>query len=328
MSGHGIFRKNRVRNGRVPRATPPFLARPQTLVLAAVHRIPADGPREMRYRGKGGTAADQGTMQRNRAPRSVRETIEEKSRTRPLFKSWPEIVRRVRGATDLRLFLDFDGTLVDFRSRPDQVSMDEEMRDALGKLAAHPIVHTTLISGRRRASLMEYVTLPGVQLFGLYGWEKNDASPSALRQILRVRVLLAELPHEAPGIYIEDKELTLAVHFREAAPPAARTARAWLRRLILRFPGLRIIRSSNVWEVVPRDIRGKGVAVRAILRGVPPPYLPIYVGDDLTDEPPFAVLREGITVLVGPLRRTKARYHLRDTNEVCLFLQRLEAELP
>ena len=269
MSGHGIFRKNRVRNGRVPRATPPFLARPQTLVLAAVHRIPADGPREMRYRGKGGTAADQGTMQRNRAPRSVRETIEEKSRTRPLFKSWPEIVRRVRGATDLRLFLDFDGTLVDFRSRPDQVSMDEEMRDALGKLAAHPIVHTTLISGRRRASLMEYVTLPGVQLFGLYGWEKNDASPSALRQILRVRVLLAELPHEAPGIYIEDKELTLAVHFREAAPPAARTARAWLRRLILRFPGLRIIRSSNVWEVVPRDIRGKGVAVRAILRGVP-----------------------------------------------------------
>ena len=308
MAGHGIFGKNRVRDDRVPRATPPLLARPQTHVLTVVHHIQGDTPREMRYRGQGRTAANQGTMQRNRAPHSVQETIDETSRARPLFKSWPEISRRVCGAADLRLFLDFDGTLVDFRSRPDQVSLDEEMRDALGKLAAHPIVHTTLISGRRRASLMEYVTLPGVQLFGLYGWEKNDASQSALRQILR--------------------ELTLAVHFREAAPPAARTARAWLRRLISRFPGLRIIRSSNVWEVVPRDIRGKGVAVREMLRSVPRPYLPIYVGDDLTDEPPFAALREGITALVGPLRRTKARYHLRDTNEVCLFLQRLEAELP
>ncbi len=245
----------------------------------------------------------------------------------PLFKAWKTISRRLRSAKDIRLFLDFDGTLVDFRARPDQVTLEDEMRHALSQLAAHPCVHTTLISGRRRATLMEYVNIPGVEFLGLYGWEKNGLPPPAVREISRARVLLAELPHEAPGIYIEDKGLTLAVHFREASPGAARIARVFLRRLNARFRGLRIIRSSNVWEVVPWGIRGKGFVLREILRGLPRPFVPIYVGDDLTDEAPFAALREGITVLVGPPRPTKARYNLRDTSEVCLFLERLEAEL-
>jgi trehalose-phosphatase len=252
--------------------------------------------------------------------------------TRPLFDFWKQISRRLKAARDVRLFLDFDGTIVDFRDRPDQVTLDGKMRTALQRVAAHPLVHVAIVSGRRRASLLQYVNVPRVQFFGLYGWERADGlhpAHVALDKISEARVVLSELPNEVPGIYIEDKEVSLAVHFREVSPEAQRRAHAWLRREIGRFrEDLRITRASNVWEVVPRGIRGKGLAVRELLRGVRGPFLPIYVGDDLTDEPPFSVLRAGITVLVGPLRRTKARYHLQNTTEVRLFLQRLEAALP
>jgi trehalose 6-phosphate phosphatase len=251
---------------------------------------------------------------------------------RPLFDFWKEISLGLRTAKDVRLFLDFDGTIVDFRARPDLVTLDDKMRRTLRRVAAHPRMHVAIISGRRRASLLQYVNVARVEFFGLYGWENQDGLHPAramAHKISQARLIVGELPNEVPGIYIEDKGMSLAVHFREASPEAERRARFLLRRMIARFrEHLRIVRASNVWEIVPRDVRGKGVALRQILRGVPRPFLPIYVGDDLTDEPAFSVLRAGITVLVGPIRRTKARYHLPDTNGVRLFLQRLEAALP
>jgi trehalose-phosphatase len=251
---------------------------------------------------------------------------------RPLFDFWKEISLRLRAARDVRLFLDFDGTIVDFRARPDQVTLDSKMRQALQRVAAHPRVHVAIISGRRRASLLQYVNVARVEFFGLYGWEKKDGLHPAraiAHKISQARLVVGELPNEVPGIFIEDKGLSLAVHFREASPEAQRRARARLRRTIARFrEHLRIVRASNVWEIVPRDVRGKGVALHEILRDVPRPFLPVYVGDDLTDEPAFSVLRRGITALVGPIRQTKARYHLQNTNQVRLFLQRLEAALP
>jgi trehalose-phosphatase len=250
----------------------------------------------------------------------------------PLLDNWAQVARRVHTAKDLRLFLDFDGTLVDFRSRPDQVTLEPEMRTRLRKLAAHPFVHVAIVSGRRRAELLHYVKVARVEFLGLYGWEKEAGMhlpEPAMRSLSQARLILGDLPNQAPGIFIEDKGLSLAVHFREASPAAERKARSWLRRITAQFrEHLHIIRGSNVWELLPREIRGKGFALRGILRGLPRPFLPFYVGDDLTDEEAFAALRTGVTVLAGPLRRTKARFHLRGTSEVGTFLERLEAELP
>ena len=127
-----------------------------------------------------------------------------------------------------------------------------------------------------------------------------------MRSLSQARLILGDLPNQAPGIFIEDKGVSLAVHFREASPAAERKARSWLRRITAQFrEHLHIIRASNVWELLPREIRGKGFALRGILRGLRRPFLPFYVGDDLTDEEAFAALGTGVTVLAGPLRRTK-----------------------
>jgi trehalose 6-phosphate phosphatase len=91
--------------------------------------------------------------------------------------------------------------------------------------------------------------------------------------------------------------------------------------------GLHVIEGSNVLELLPPEIEGKGAAVRDIVSGYPRASLPIYLGDDASDESAFAALPAGITIRVGRARGTAARYALRDTSEVHSFLQRLEEKL-
>lgn len=254
------------------------------------------------------------------------------SRISPVFNSWREISRRVRAAKNIALFLDFDGTLVDFCSRPEQVKLSARTQASLRKLADHRSVRVTIVSGRRHASLLQFIKTPGVSLHGLYGWENEKGvrlSRKSAGKISKARAILAGLPDQAPGIFIEEKDASLAVHFRDASAEAERHACAKLRKLIARMrPHLRIIRAGNVWEVAPGHVQGKGPAVRRMFRELGTTFLPIYVGDDLTDESAFKVLRTGITVLVGARRPTNAHFWLRNPAQVGVFLERLEQLLP
>jgi trehalose-phosphatase len=253
-------------------------------------------------------------------------------RISPVFNSWRAISGRVRAAKNIALFLDFDGTLVDFCSRPEQVKLSARTQAALRKLASHRSVRVTIVSGRRHASLLQFIKTPRVSLHGLYGWENAKGlslSVKSAGKISKARAILAGLPDRAPGIFIEEKGASLAVHFRDASAQAERHACVELRKLIARMrPHLRIIRAGNVWEVAPGHVQGKGPAVRKLLRELGTAFLPIYVGDDLTDEPAFKVLRQGITVLVGSRRPTNAHFWLRSPAHVSVFLERLERLLP
>ncbi len=88
---------------------------------------------------------------------------------------------------------------------------------------------------------------------------------------------------------------------------------------------LRLLRGKKVWEILPRELEGKGAAVRATLAQFPDSVLPVYVGDDTADESAFAVLRHGLTVRVGTNQTTRARFRLRNPKEVVGFLRQLEA---
>ena len=251
--------------------------------------------------------------------------------TSHLFDSWEHVSRRVRAAIDIRIFLDFDGTLVRYYDRPEEVKLSSKCRRILEKLSRHRRVHLAIVSGRRNAALRKYIRVPHVNLLGLFGWEKTGrpAFPRKTRVVLhRLRSVLAPLPALFPGIRVEDKGICVAVHFRGASHEAQRSVQTWIRGLPTRIRRpFRVIQSNHAWEIVPRQVKGKGVAMREFTRGVRTPFLPIYVGDDLTDEPAFLALRRGITVRVAPVSRTNARFRLRNPEEVCAFLERLEEEL-
>lgn len=248
-----------------------------------------------------------------------------------LFDRWEQISKKIYAANDIRLFLDFDGTLVPYCDSPEDVKLSGEGRRILERLARHRRVHVAIVSGRRNAALRKYVRAPRVQLLGLFGWEnsRGPALPYMTREAFRrLRSVLAPLHTSFPGVRVEDKGASYAVHFRGASPNVQRRAQLRIRRLLARSrPDFRVIRSNHACEIVPFHVLGKGVAMREFIRVLPAPFLPIYVGDDLTDEPAFMALRFGITVRVGPFSRTRAHFRLKDPAEVRIFLERLAEEL-
>ena len=196
------------------------------------------------------------------------------------------------------------------------------------RLSRQRRVHLAIVSGRRNASLREHFQIPRVKLLGLYGWEKSGrrALPRKLKMAIRgLRSALEPLTGLFPGIFIENKGISYAVHFRGMPPEAQRRVRSWVRGLVARMGSdFGVIQSQHASEIVPRQVRGKGVAMREFIGSLRTPFLPVYVGDDLTDEPAFVALRRGITVRVGDFPATKARYRLRSPEEVWTFLERIE----
>jgi trehalose-phosphatase len=242
-------------------------------------------------------------------------------------RGWPEIVRRLRGARRLLLMLDFDGTLTPLRERPRSVQLARSARALLGRLARRPNTTVWVISGRSLADLRGRVHVPGVHCLGVHGWEglpgaRMDAR--SRRTLRRARRALRGGVAFLPKIRMEDKHISFAVHYRGASPPAVRRARRALRETLRPYAeSLRVLEGKKVWEVLPRAIKGKGAAVRALLARHPS-ALPVYIGDDTTDEEAFRVLRRGITIRVGPGRNSRAQYFARNPAEVIRFLSYVE----
>ncbi len=253
-------------------------------------------------------------------------------RARHLFARWAEVAERLRSAKLVALFLDFDGTLVPIQPRPGDVRLDAATRRILSRLARQPRTKVWIVSGRRYADVRRRAKVAGAKHLGLHGWERGGRGPlprEPRRRLEKALHLLEQRVACFPGIWIEDKGLSLGVHYRRATAGAVRRARPLLRALVRPFaPDLHLLEGKKIWEVLAKEVKSKGTAVRAVLGELPRAALPIYVGDDTTDETAFAALRRGITVRVGIPRQTKARFYLRDPEEVKEFLEKLEAELP
>ncbi len=244
---------------------------------------------------------------------------------RHLFESWSHVERRLRGASRWLLLLDFDGTLVPLIDNPNGVHLDASVRRILAFLTRKRGLSIYIMSGRRLADLRRHVRVSGIHLLGLHGWESRGATlPPSQKQVLHeAKVWLAQHLPAQPGVLLEDKGYALAIHYRLAKAPAVQVAQKVLRAARDHFrPGLRLLKGRKIWELLPRAIVGKGPATQSLLAKLPPDTLPIFIGDDTSDESAFAVLRHGLAVHVGNHTQTKAHFCLRDPAEVREFLER------
>jgi trehalose 6-phosphate phosphatase len=246
---------------------------------------------------------------------------------------WRDVAGRVRGSAHVAMFFDFDGTLVPFARRPDQVRMSIPMRRLLRRLAGHPRVTLFVISGRRRHDLTRHVRIPHISYLGLYGWEYTSPfhiSTSARAALADAGTWLQSHEARYPGLWLEDKRVSLSVHLREVRPHVRQEVRRDLHRLCQRLgPAVRLIDNLQDAEFVPRSVAGKGAAVRRLL--AEPPLrnaLPVYFGDDLSDEPAFAAVCEGIAVMVGSTGPTHAHYAIPQRARLTAALRTLMDALP
>jgi trehalose 6-phosphate phosphatase len=232
-------------------------------------------------------------------------------------------------ADDWALFLDVDGCLIDFADAPDAVVVPESLVAALAAWQQRLDGALALVSGRSVATLDTLFN--GWNAFpaaGLHGLEHRGADgvlcgppapPAALADIAAEAQRVA-VKH--PGALVEAKGPNLALHWR-GAPEAGQALRALATSALPRLPGYRLQPGDHVVELRPGGESDKGSAIAAFLDE--PPFrgrVPVFFGDDLTDERGFATVnaRGGISVLVGHRADSAARHALRDPGEVRTWL--------
>jgi trehalose 6-phosphate phosphatase len=250
-----------------------------------------------------------------------------------LWASWAELASRLAGGSLLAAF-DYDGTLVPIRPTPEEALVVPPAGPALARLAARPGTTVAVVSGRPVAQLGAVVG-DGAWLIGVHGLEVR--SPEGTRYDAGDRAAwsaaLAPLRREGealaaalPGVRLEDKRVTLALHTRQASRPHAVRAAATFRQLADRLDGFMVLDGKELVEVRPRGI-DKGTALLALRERLAPGAV-LYVGDDRTDEDAFAALGAdpaAVTVRVGEAMPTAARYSLSAQGEVAELVRRLAA---
>ena len=246
--------------------------------------------------------------------------------------------------TRLLILTDFDGTLVELAEDPDSVELSSDRRDLIQRLARRPDLTLGVVSGRRLADVrMRVGAGDGIYYAGLHGLEIEGPGIHFLHSqtdhtralIQRLGRSLVDATKDLAGVRVENKELTIALHVRGAAPAAQQHAEETFREIAgpcLEAGTLRVLFGAAVFELLPGVAWAKGDAVLRIKAEVERQYRRaawlIYVGDDVTDEDAFrAVGPQGMTIAVGD-RSASAAFRLANPDAVWRFLQQLTLPVP
>ncbi|MCL5022330.1 MAG: trehalose-phosphatase [Nitrospirae bacterium] len=226
------------------------------------------------------------------------------------------------------LFIDFDGTLVPIQEDPSRCFLPESVKAQLRVLSAAPRCSVSVISGR---SLRDIRVRVGIRALYYAGNHGLDISGPHLRythqEAMRARPILRRIKRRleealavTEGVRLEDKKLTLSLHFRSAKKediPRVKQVFYATADTFLKEGSLGLIKGKKVLELTPGPSWNKGSAVDLILRRLGKDCFPVYIGDDSTDETAFAVLRQkGLALRVGKSNSTAAHFFLKGRREV------------
>src|SRR6184192_829915 len=252
-------------------------------------------------------------------------------------------VRRFAGKQPV-VFLDYDGTLTPIRDRPQDAVISDSMRESVRRLAER--VPVVVVSGRDRQVVQELMGLDNLIVAGSHGFdiwspaggfiqrEEGASFEGLLREVeANLRAELADLP----GALVEPKKSSVAAHFRLVPEEQRLRVKKIVDTLLSEHPEkLKVTPGKMVFEIQPRLDWDKGKAVLYLLKALDldrDDVVPVYLGDDITDEDAFRALAgRGIGIIVGSAndpettgRTTAADYVLNTIGEVEEFLNRLAA---
>ena len=224
-----------------------------------------------------------------------------------------------------------DGTLLEIAPTPDAVRVDDALRQLLFDVALALDGAVALVSGRTIASIDRLFEPQCWPVAGLHGLERRDAHghlhrhAPARRRLDKARLALLYLVARMPGVLLEDKELSIAVHYRAAPEFEPALHRAVTDVVADLAPDYHLLEGKRVFEIKPAAAT-KADAVHAFMREAPfAGRRPIYVGDDVTDLDGFAAVERvgGLSIAVGD--RVQAQRQLASPHEVRSLLADLAA---
>jgi trehalose 6-phosphate phosphatase len=234
-------------------------------------------------------------------------------------------------ASNISVFVDFDGTLAALQATPQAVGPDPDRRALLKRGQTALSGRLAIVSGRGLDDIdrvLEHGVTAVAAVHGLVrrtAWGEVVAPPEEER-VPKARDAFESLARADPGLLVEDKGAAAALHYRRS-PQAEGACRDLAVRLAAAL-GLEVQEGDHVVELrAPGP--NKGDAIVAFMREAPfAGARPVFLGDDLTDESGFAAVREmgGVAIIVGPRRPTCAQYALPDIAAVHAFLSAIAEE--
>jgi trehalose-phosphatase len=237
--------------------------------------------------------------------------------------------------------MDFDGTLAEFDVNPAAVRIPETRQILLQSMAARSDMTIGIVSGRRIADLREragtgasafYAGLHGLEIEGPGLRFIHHSASLAAPTIGVLQSELREATRGLPGVFIEDKGLSVVLHLRGAARADrlhATTRFQALAEPYLNDGVLRVQPGDEMIELLPNLDWTKGDAVRCIVHHVETqrhePVWPVYIGDDATDEDAFEAIGEGGLTIGVSNRPVGASFRIADPTAVEQFLRQISA---
>jgi alpha,alpha-trehalase len=251
---------------------------------------------------------------------------------------WPRIADRLDTGR-VAVLLDFDGTLSQIVPDPAAATLVEGVGEMLARLAGRCPV--AVVSGRELDDLRKRVDVPGIWYAGCHGFEllapdgTQHVRESGVAAETAIGCAATELTRELgdiPGVVLEHKRFALAVHHRGVSDERIGEVVAAVHR-VGRDTGLHVSAGRKVTELRPDSGWNKGRAVQWVLEHVGGPVVPVYVGDDLTDEDAFdAITSDGVPIVVRHRengdRRTAAQFGVDAPARVRDLLARISTQLP
>jgi trehalose 6-phosphate phosphatase len=252
----------------------------------------------------------------------------------------PQALAELKIGRRLLLLSDFDGTLAPIAERPEGALLPEKTREMLRRLSHCHGVTVGIISGRALSDLKARVDLDGLIYAGNHGFEIEGMGlsfinpiASEIRPVFRVICKILSMTLASfKGVFVEDKGITISVHYRQAEENAGQKIQQVVESSLRgpRFAGLlKMTSGKKVLELRPAVSWDKGKAVRLLMKrlgkgGRLSGLIPIYLGDDSTDEDVFKVINAygmGLSIHVGSAPvQSLARYYLKSPAEVTIFL--------
>ena len=230
-------------------------------------------------------------------------------------------------SSDMAVFLDFDGTLAEIASHPDDVRVEPDLIASLKRVHDWLDGALAIVTGRPIAQVDAFLSPLRLRSAGLHGLERRpdygseiereapSAEIRALKGLLRKAPLILE-----DGVFLEDKGPSLALHYR-SVPHMAQAVEDTLREALKVLPALHLVKGKMVIEAKPYT-SDKGQVVRWFMDQKEfSGRRPVFIGDDVTDEDGIAAAREqgGFGFKVG-LGDTCAQHRLDDVASVHRWL--------